>query len=676
MKKICVFAAFFLSAINLVTAQTWDILDKQMAAWNQNGGAATNKAWTSSQAGSGILITQESGYVNITKTGTNATNNYAFLIPQVLTLSSNTAYSFAIKARVKPINKAGYPDAQSAFESNQLSARFNNKNLAIHLKYGDVNEGYISLSAGLSHGDNDKYKINTSEWHVYRFVFYPDNSIYDVYLDDIVAPVFENIPTTSMTGSNIIRLGAESTHRCNLDIEYVKMGTGAFYSKPKIISVVLNAESQADDKAKTIAVTVNTILIDNNEKLLVSLVDSNDNTKVDAIEAVVSQGKTIVNFTIPAGLPRGKYFVKAAALNGKIAEVDISPKKAEYFITTSEFEGKNLATFGNSITAATNSWAYVTAKRLRFANLYNGAISAAIWYKRERVVAGETIRTQNYYDADFAGISSVAPTGEDVLQHQKRINNCAVVHIQKFFTELNNKTIPTPDVVIFSYGTNDELYDYTMGNAEDALREKDLSKVNVFTMAAALRWCIDTLRMEIPEVKIYVALPLQSSREGKNEGNLTKMEIIKKICDARSVPYFDCYHDSGITPEHYTTYLGDGLHPNDAGKIVHGEYITKMLEETVEATGLPMVSKSETGKELVSVSSNVLNINQQLVVKSLTNELSLSGVSLCDFAGKEQYRKSISGSEFNFHAPATSGMYILSVHLNNNTSKEFKIMVK
>jgi len=236
---------------------------------------------------------------------------------------------------------------------------------------------------------------------------------------------------------------------------------------------------------------------------------------------------------------------------------------------------------------------------------FAAAISAAIWYKRERVVAGQTIRTQNYYDADFAGISSVAPTGEDVVQHQKRINNCAVVHIQKFFTELNNKTIPTPDVVIFSYGTNDELYDYTMGNAEDALREKDLSKVNVFTMAAALRWCIDTLRMEIPEVKIYVALPLQSSREGKNEGNLTKMEIIKKICDARSVPYFDCYHDSGITPEHYTTYLGDGLHPNDAGKIVHGEYITKMLEETVEATGLPMVSKSETGKELVSVSSNV-----------------------------------------------------------------------
>ncbi|MEA4982581.1 MAG: SGNH/GDSL hydrolase family protein, partial [Paludibacter sp.] len=618
---------------------------------------------------------QESGYVNITKTGTNATNNYAFLIPQALTLSPNTAYSFAIKARVKPINKGTYPDVQNAFESNQLSARFNNKNLAIHLKYGDVNEGYISLSAGLSHADNDKYKINTSEWHVYRFVFYPDNSIYDVYIDDIESPVFENIPTASMTGSNIIRLGAESMHRCNLDIEYVRMGTGAFYAKPKIVSVVLNAESQAEDKARTIAVTVNTILIDNNEKLLVSLVDSEDNTKVDAVETVVSQSKAIVNITIPAGLPGGKYFVKVAALNGKIGEVDISPKKVEYFITTSAYEGKNLATFGNSITAATNSWAYLTAKRLRFANLYNGAISAAIWYKRERVVAGQTIRTQNYYDADFAGISSVAPTGEDVVQHQKRINNCAVVHIQKFFTELNNKTIPTPDVVIFSYGTNDELYDYTMGNAEDALREKDLSKVNVFTMAAALRWCIDTLRMEIPEVKIYVALPLQSSREGKNEGNLTKMEIIKKICDARSVPYFDCYHDSGITPENYTTYLGDGLHPNEAGKIVHGEYITKMLEETVEATGLPMVSKPEDGKELVSVSSNVLNTSQQFSL-TIAGSNASTDISLYSVSGNVLDRQLASGIKINLKAPAVAGVYVLRAILSDKTAKEFKIIVK
>jgi hypothetical protein len=477
-----------------------------------------------------------------------------------------------------------------------------------------------------------------------------------------------------MSGSNIIRLGAESTHRCNMDIEYVKMGTGDFYSKSKIVSVVLNAESQAEDNAKTIVVTANTVLINDNEKLFISLVDGEDNTVVDAVEAVVSQNKATINFTIPSGLPRGKYFVKAAAPNVKTGGIVISPKIAEYFITSSAFEGKNLATFGNSITAATNSWAYLTQKRLRFANLYNGAISAAIWYKRERVVGTQTIWTQNYYDDDFAGISSVAPTGENVLEHQRRINNCAVVHIQKYFTELNKKTAPKPDVIIFSYGTNDELYEHTLGNAGDALLEEDLSKVNVFTMAGALRWCIDTLRMEIPDAKIYVALPLQSARNGKNEGNLIKMEIIKTICEAKSVPFFDCFHEAGITLENHAIYLGDGLHPNEAGKVVHGEYIIKKLEEAEPAT--PAVIQEEVRNEFISISGNVLNAGELLYVKSLKEYAALKEMTFYGMAGNMVCRKSVSGNETAFNVPPVAGMYLLTVRLADNTSKKIKILIK
>jgi hypothetical protein len=289
-------------------------------------------------------------------------------------------------------------------------------------------------------------------------------------------------------------------------------------------------------------------------------------------------------------------------------------------------------------------------------------------------VAGQTIWTQNYYDADFAGISSVAPTGENVLEHQRRINNCAVVHIQKYFTELNKKTTSKPDVIIFSYGTNDELYDYTLGNAEDALQGEDLSKVNVFTMAGALRWCIDTLRMEIPDAKIYVALPLQSARDGKNDGNLIKMEIIRKICDAKSVPYFDCFHESGITLENHTTYLGDGLHPNEAGKIVHGEYIIKKLEEV--ASGQSAITQSEARNELITISDNVLNAGKSLSVKSLREASSLAEMTLYGMSGNTVCRKSVSGNETAFNVPAVAGMYLLTVRLADNTSKGFKILVK
>lgn len=677
MKKINLIILLLGLTVNSFSADTWDIIDKSMSAWNIAGGADNNKAWTSAQQGTGITITQEPAYVNITKTSIATSNNYAFLVPPALTLSANTAYSLEIKARVKPVNKTTYPDLSSGFESNQISARLNSKNMAVHLKYGNENDGYVSLKGALTHDAEDKFMLNTSEWHVYRFVFYPDNSIYDVYIDDIDEPVFENVPTAVMSGSNILRLGAESTHRCNLDIEYAKMGTGAFFSKAKIVSVSISADTQAEEKATTLIVTANTILIPDHEKLSVSLVDGEDNTVIDGVEAVVSQNKAVVDFTIPAGLPRGKYFVKAFVPAGKIGDVDIAPGMAEYLITSSAFEGKNLATFGNSITAAANSWAYQVHKKLRFANLYNGAISAAIWYKRERVVAGQTLRTQNYYDADFAGISSVPPTGEDLLAHQKRINNCAVVHIQKYFTELNKKTTPVPDVIILSYGTNDELFDYTMGDAETALKETDLRKVNIFTMAGALRWCIDTLRMELPRTKIYVALPLQSARDGKNEGNLIKMEIMKKICDARSVPYFDCFHESGITLENQASYLGDGLHPNEAGKIVHGEYIMKKLEESNPETGLPFIFRQEVSDRLVSISPNVLNAGQYMLVKSLITESSLSEAILYDFAGHAVYRKSVSGDEFTFDVPAFSGgLYVLNVKLDDNRSNGFKVLIR
>ncbi len=679
MRKIYFFLALILLSGNFLLAQTWNTLDKSMAAWNVNDGLDYNKAWVlakgTSLTSNNYSVTQGTGYVNIWKPYAAATNNYAFLTPPSLTLVSNTAYTIEVKARVKSIDKITYPDTEAGFESNQISARLNGKNLAIHLKYGTDNEGYVAVKPAVSHSDNEKYKINTTEWHTYKVVFHADNLMYDVYVDNVADPIFENVATIAMTGTNIIRLGAESFHRCNMDVEYVKMGIGDFYSKPKITSVVLSASGQGNDKTKTIVTSVNTLQIEDNTKLLISMVDGENNTIVDAMEAFVSQNKATINFTIPAGLKKGKYYVKAAVPGGKIGDINIAAQKAEYLITTSAFEGKNLATFGNSITAAENSWAHQVYKNLRFGNLYNGAISAAIWYKRERTVAGQTIQTQNFYDPDFAGIRTSAPTDEDVLQHQMRINNCAIVHLQKYFIDLDKNAAPAPDVIIFSYGTNDEVIN--MGDAESALQGNDLRKVDLFKMAGALRWSIDTLRIRFPNAKIYVSLPLQSTRTGKNDDNLKKIEVLKKVCDAKSVTYFDCYNESGITVENSTTYLGDGLHPNEAGKVVHGAYITKKLEEVADnATGLPSLSERGGEKALVSISANVLNARQNLSVTSVAHELPMSKVVVYSTGGNEVYRKSISTDRYTFQAPTASGVYLLSVTLKDKTTREFKFLVK
>lgn len=243
---------------------------------------------------------------------------------------------------------------------------------------------------------------------------------------------------------------------------------------------------------------------------------------------------------------------------------------------TSPFKGKNLVTFGNSITYARNSWAYQVYEKLEFGNIYNGALGGAIWSKRERVLNGQTFTTQNYNDSNFVGISNGYKPNTEIEEFRKRINNCAIVHIQKY---LSAEEILTPDIIIFSYGTNDDFNDTVLGNVDIALQEKDLSKVNLFTMAGAFRWSIETLKTKFPNAKLYVALPLQAASDVKNDGNLKKIEIVKRMCDGLSVMYFDCYSESGITKENNKQYLSDGLHPNREGQTVHADYVIQKLRE-------------------------------------------------------------------------------------------------
>ena len=307
-----------------------------MAAWNVNNGLDINKAWLlakgNSLAGTNYAITQGVGSVNIFKPYSSATNNYAFLIPSALTLQSNTAYTIEVKARVKPIDKGTYPDTEAGFESNQISARLNGKNLAIHLKYGVENEGYITIKPAVNHYDDEKYKLNTSEWHIFKIVFHADNLAYDVYVDDVVNPIFENVATTTMTCTNIIRLGAESFHRCNLDVEYVKMGAGDFLSKPKIVSLSVSSDSHVVNHERTISVNIYTTLINNGEKLLLSFLGKNGTEVLANQEVFVNSDVTTTGLTIPATVPLGKYEIKVSAPTGMINDNVVSPRSLEYVV--------------------------------------------------------------------------------------------------------------------------------------------------------------------------------------------------------------------------------------------------------------------------------------------------------------------------------------------------------
>ncbi|MDR1809781.1 MAG: discoidin domain-containing protein [Prevotella sp.] len=332
MKKIYVLFAFILFSVHSSFAQTWDVLDKVMNPWNADGGTAVNRAWEVNQGSSASgVATQQAGYVNFTKTNTGTSARWAWVRPATAfaDLTPGAAYSIEVKARLNPV---GIADAGSYYESNQISLRSKGDGICtpIYLKYGDgVTGGFVGVTSG---GTDNVYKLNTSEWQVYRLVFHTDHSTYDVYIDGVGEAIFENVATISKSDNNGVYFGAESQHRCNMDVEYVKMGTGDFYSQYKIVSVHLSSNSHLENTEKTITVTIGTALIDDGEKLLISLVNSADNVVVDAVETFVSQDRAEADFTIPATVPKGKYFVKVAAPNGKIGDIDIRPKTAEYFV--------------------------------------------------------------------------------------------------------------------------------------------------------------------------------------------------------------------------------------------------------------------------------------------------------------------------------------------------------
>lgn len=331
MNKTFLLVAFFFAAINLITAQTWDVLDKSMAAWNQSGGAATNQVWAVAQGSSADgVATQQAGYINFIKTNAGSTARWAWVRPAtaLANLTTGTPYSIEVKARV---HSTGIADNATNYEANQISLRLGGKNTAarFYLRYGDgVTGGSVNTVSGTSGG----YRLNTSVWQVYQLVFHADHTKYDVYLSGVENPIFEDVAVSATGDQNGIYFGAESAHRCNMDVEYVKMGTGDFFSAAKIVSVSLSSNSQVENKGKTIAVTVRTVEIADGARIQLSLVDGYGNVLVDGVETVVTNDLATASLTVPATLSTGKYFVNAAAPGGKIGEATVSPKTAEYFV--------------------------------------------------------------------------------------------------------------------------------------------------------------------------------------------------------------------------------------------------------------------------------------------------------------------------------------------------------
>lgn len=246
------------------------------------------------------------------------------------------------------------------------------------------------------------------------------------------------------------------------------------------------------------------------------------------------------------------------------------------------FENLNFGVDGDSITAG-EQWSFHVYKNLGMKSHSNVAVGSSVWYKRTVECAGKTLTTQDYGSADFAGISDGWEPTDDLVEMQKRMNNCAVVHIQRFLAEVKSGNYPAPDIFAFAMGTND-LAD-SIGDPEKALTGKELrgnENIDLFTEAGAARWCIQTIQENFPNCRIFVMTPIQTATPEHNRKIEKTIECLRKICRGLSVQVIDAYSNSGICEKFEVIggrgrYLRDGLHPELDGQALEGAFATKEI---------------------------------------------------------------------------------------------------
>lgn len=246
------------------------------------------------------------------------------------------------------------------------------------------------------------------------------------------------------------------------------------------------------------------------------------------------------------------------------------------------FENINFGVDGDSITAG-EQWSWHVYKNLGLRSHSNVAVGSSVWYKRTFEVAGQTVATQDYSAPDFAGISDGWEPTDDPAEMQKRANNCAVVHIQRFLAEVKSGDFPEPDIFAFAMGTND-LEEF-IGDPEKALSGKELAgndSIDLFTEAGAARWCIQTILESFPECRVFVLTPLQTATPEHNRKVEKTIECLRRICRGLSVQVIDAYSGSGICEKFEVIggrgkYLKDGLHPDVEGQALEGAFASKEI---------------------------------------------------------------------------------------------------
>ena len=253
----------------------------------------------------------------------------------------------------------------------------------------------------------------------------------------------------------------------------------------------------------------------------------------------------------------------------KINGLEVAPISEAFKV----YENENIVFMGDSMVADESgkiSWTYHTLSRLQFANSLNLAVSGAKWAHTSSTVYDITPQISN----------NIHP------------NNCIWNQVNVLIYKVANSLTPTPTTVVIQAGTND----FNQTGTPFPVGDPDAVAVNinfltlaqnatlVQSVAGGMRYAIDTLLLNFPNIQIIIVSPLQNAG-GSITTQFITYNTIQKMAGYLSCDTINATEKSGIYWAYEQTYprkyTYDGTHLTELGRKKVGFFMAQELSKII-----------------------------------------------------------------------------------------------
>lgn len=181
----------------------------------------------------------------------------------------------------------------------------------------------------------------------------------------------------------------------------------------------------------------------------------------------------------------------------------------------------------------------------------------------------------------FAAISRAVALDDFGFQQSTKVRENATEYFAEVIDDLEKIDFSKVDILLVQYGVNDYHAGIPIDNPEDPFDE--------YTFNGALRSAIAFWRENYPDIRIILLTSTYSwydhfglTCEEKDEGGGILEDYVNaeiRVAEEMNVEIIDLYHD--LYPhkvwEDEDIYTKDGLHPNEAGRLLLAETIAAYL---------------------------------------------------------------------------------------------------